>query len=120
MTFKLYPDKSSLRKKNSRMLQGGIAEESDTFIKWWERDVLPRDDITDILYTIKKVYEFKPDLISFDYYGRNDLGWLILQYNNIVDVNEELKVGQQILLPSKNRVFFQIITRSLVSKRLIL
>ena len=118
MAFKLYPDKSSLRKKNSRMLQGGISERSDNFIGWWERDELPRDDITDTVYTISKAYEFKPDLISYDFYGRNDLGWLVLQYNKIVDINEELAVGKTIVLPSKSRAFYQMLSRPVEVRRI--
>ncbi len=118
-SFLLYKDKSSLRKKNSRMLQGGIAEYDDTYIGWWERDNLDKDDITDITYKINKVYEGKPDLIAYDYYGKNGLGWIVLQYNNIVDVTEELAAGKLILLPSKSRVFYKFLSRPMGAKRVI-
>ena len=117
MAFRQYPDKSSVRKKNSRYVQGGVAEVGQRFIRWWERDVLPRDDVTDIAYTIEPVYAGNPDLIAFDMYNRNDLGWLVLQYNNIVDINTELAVGKTIILPTKDRVFYELITRPTPARR---
>jgi len=115
MAFKLYPDKSSVRKKNSRYVQGGISDVGKRFIRWWERDTFKHDDITDFVYTIDAIYDGKPDLIAYDFYGRNDLGWLVLQYNNIVDITEELATGKTIVLPDKNRVFYEILTRSVSS-----
>jgi hypothetical protein len=115
MAFQLYSNKSSINKKNSRMAQGGVASVGERFIRWWERDVLVRDDVTDTEYAIDLVYAGKPDLIAFDFYGRNDLGWLVLQYNNIVDVNEELAVGKVIFLPTKDRVFYEMLTRAVSS-----
>jgi hypothetical protein len=117
MSFLLYTDKSSLRKKTSRLLQGGVSEFNDTYIGWWERDILDKDDITDIVYQINKVYEGKPDLIAYDYYGKNGLGWLVLQYNDIVDINEELMAGKMITLPSKSRVFYKLLSRPVGAKR---
>ena len=112
MAFKLYTDKSSVRKKNSRYVQGGIPEIEGNFIKWWERIELAKDDVTDLTYTISEVYAKKPDLIAYDMYRRNDLGWLVLQYNNIVDINEELDTGKVILLPSSDRVFFELLSKT--------
>ena len=118
MTFRLYSDKSSVRKKNSRYVQGGDSDVGQNFIRWWERAKLAEDDITDLEYTIPVVYAGKPDLIAYDYYGRNDLGWLVLQYNNIVDVNEELCAGKVIKLPARNRVFYSILTKAVAARRL--
>ena len=119
MTFKLYSDKSSVRKKNSRYVQGGESSVGQNFIRWWEREVLITDGVTDLRYTIPLVYAAKPDLIAFDYYGRNDLGWLVLQYNNIVDVNEELVAGTVIRLPDKSRVFYSILSKAVSARRLL-
>jgi len=115
MAFQLYSNKTSISKKNARLAQGGVAEVGERFIRWWERDVFVRDDVTDTEYTIDLVYAGKPDLIAFDFYGKNDLGWLVLQYNNIIDVNEELAAGEVIFLPAKDRVFYEILTRSVSS-----
>jgi len=111
MAFKLYDDKSSVLKKTSRYVQGGFSDVGEKFIRWWERTPIQRDDITDIIYTIELRYAGAPDAIAYLYYGRNDLGWIVLQYNNIVDINEELAVGKVISLPSRNRVFYDILTR---------
>ena len=117
MAFKLYTDKSSSRKKNSRYVQGGVSEIDTKFIRWWERENFNQDDITDLVYVIPKVYEGKPDLIAYDYYGRHDLAWLVLQYNNIVDVNEELALGKSIKLPTKDRVFYSMLSKPISVKR---
>lgn len=118
MTFRLYTDKTSIKKKNSRYVQGGDSVVNGDVIEWWERRILPRDDITDINYTLIPVYAGKPDLIAFDFYGRNDLGWIVLQYNNIVDINTELVEGKTIQLPSKSRVFYEFLTRPTGTRRL--
>ncbi len=116
MAFKLYTDKSSVRKKNSRYIQGGESEVGLKFIRWWEREKLVHDEITDLVYTIPVVYAGMPDLIGYDYYGRNDLGWLVLQYNNIVDINEELVTGAVIRLPEKSRVFYSILSNNISNR----
>lgn len=115
MPFKTYLNKSSVRKKNTRLVQGGITDVGERFVRWWERDVLPRDEVTDLKYVIPLLYAGSPDLIAYDYYGKNNLGWLVLQYNNIVDINEELVVGATILLPAKERVFYELLSRSVSS-----
>ena len=112
MAFKLYTSKSSVKKKYSRYTQGGVSSVGERFIRWWERDKMPRDEITDLLYVIPLIYAGAPDLIAYDYYGKNNLGWVVLQYNNIIDINEELVVGKKILLPSKDRVFYELLSRS--------
>jgi hypothetical protein len=109
MGFVLYKDKTSMKKENSRYLQGGVSDIGKNYIRWWERRILKKDDNSDVVYVISRVYAAAPDLIAYDYYGRNDLGWLILQYNNVVDINEELAVGKAILLPSKDRVFYEMV-----------
>jgi len=111
MAFKLYTDKSSLKKKTSRYVRGGVSSAGVKFIRWWERFVISKNSLTDMTYVIPKVYEFSPDLIAYDYYGKNNMGWVILQYNNIIDINEELSVGKTILLPEKNRVFYELLSQ---------
>lgn len=118
MAFRLYRDKSSVRKKNSRYVQGGESTVGPRFIGWWERETLGVDEVTDLNYVIPAVYAANPDLIAYDYYGRNDLAWLVLQYNNIVDVNEELAVGKTIKLPDKSRVFYSILSNPISARRL--
>jgi hypothetical protein len=111
MAFKLYENKSSIEKKNSRMLQGGIVEEEGDFLKFWERRNFIRNSDTDFVLTVTRQYEGRPDLIAFDVYDRASLGWLVLQYNNIVDPTTELVAGTQLTLPDRGRVIYQILTR---------
>lgn len=99
-------------KKNSRYVQGGESSVGEKFIRWWERKTYDKDNTSDVTYNISTVYAGKPDLIAFDYYGKHDLGWLVLQYNSIVDINEELAEGKIIFLPSKSRVFYEILGKS--------
>lgn len=118
MTFRLYTDKTSLRKKNSRYLQGGTSEAIGDRVRWWEKRKLPEADISDIVYVVNNTYAGKPDLIAFDMYKRNDLAWIVLQYNNIVDVNTELAEGSVIRLPSQRRLSYQILNKATPAKRL--
>lgn len=113
--FKEYKNKSSIYKRYSRYLQGGTTEVKQKKLGWWERrtDFLTPapDDI--IIYALPKVYEGKPGLLTYDIYGREDLEWIVLQYNNIVDIVEEFVAGARINLPSKRRVFFDIAIKTI-------
>lgn len=114
MAFKLYTDKSSVLRKNSRYVQGGTSDLTPNAVNWWEkREDIPSDQYDDITFIISKANEFRPDLISYQVYGRPDLAWLVLQYNEIVDINEQFVVGRTILLPSPIRAFTDILTSSL-------
>ena len=50
-------------------------------------------------FTIKSKHIQRPDLISYDLYGRTDLWWFILKSNSIDDVWNELYLGQIIQVP---------------------
>lgn len=102
--YKPYQNKSSLRKSKSRYIYGGVSENVGDKIGWWERAILPKSSIDDITIKIDNVYNKRPDLISYDYYGTTEYEWLVLQYNNIVDINEELVYGKSILLPVASRI----------------
>jgi hypothetical protein len=114
MAFKLYTDKSSVLKKNSRYVQGGDSDVFPNSIGWWEKrsDILT-DQADDIQMTLTMLYQGRPDLVSYQVYGRPDLAWLVLQYNNIVDINEEFVAGVVIQLPSKTRVLTDICTNTI-------
>jgi hypothetical protein len=111
--IKEYKSKSSVLKVKSRYVQGGDTEINKKRLGWWERDEIPRNDVTDILITIDSRYFNRPDLIAFDYYGFAELAWIVLQYNNIVDVKDELILGKEITIPSADRVFFEILTNTI-------
>lgn len=117
MGFLLYKDKTSIRKKFSRQVQGGKIDVFENSLGWWDREVLERDDFTDVTITITEVYHRNPSLFAHDFYGRDDLDWFVLQYNNIVDVNEEFITGKRITIPSRNRAFYSLLTNALPSSR---
>lgn len=96
----------------SRYVQGGTTDEFTRRLGWWERRVfLPRVD--DFRYTILSSENKRPDLVARKFYGTESYMWLVLQFNNIVDIEEEFKAGQQIILPTEKRVFEQIAVKSL-------
>lgn len=102
---------SSARNRIGRYKQGGTVDNEPTRLGWWERRVFsPAYD--DITVKITTTYISRPDLIAFDVYGRANLMWLVLQYNNIVDINEELVEGRTIKLPSPARLYSDILTRT--------
>lgn len=106
---------SSLENKNSRYVQGGTATKNKRSVGWWDRDLelaeRAKDDI--IIASLPAVYAGRPDLLSFDLYDNNNLEWIILQYNHIVDINEEFVTGAKIIAPSRARVFSAILTKTI-------
>ena len=97
-----------LNNKASRYTQGGTTYfNKSNKIKWWERTIIPKSD-DDIYIKVSQKYTARPDLIAFDLYGKPNLMWVVLQYNNIVDINDELVVGKTLRLPSKSRMVFNI------------
>lgn len=108
MTFKLYQNKSSLSNKNCRLVRGGSAKQEGIFVGYWNKIKFPTDKITDVKFTITADYAFRPDKISYKMYGRDDFQWLVLQYNNIIDINEELTIGTVLILPSYSRTLYNL------------
>lgn len=102
---------SSLANRVGRYKQGGSTTMVPSRIGWWERrKFLPVYD--DIAFKITPTYINRPDLIAFEVYGRAELMWLVLQFNNIVDINEELYEGRTIKLPSQRRLQTEILIKS--------
>ena len=103
--------KSSLQNRTGRYKQGGTTTQTPTALTWWERRIFtPADD--DISIKTTPTYIQQPDLIAYDVYGRTNLMWLVLQYNNIVDINEELFEGKILTLPSVSRLQTKILTKT--------
>ena len=101
---------SSVNKRNSRLVQGGTTTAYPLRLGWWERiAMLPEDD--DLFVTVTNRQDRRPDLIASDYYNRADLAWVVLQFNNIVDINLELQAGAEIRLPTQDRLFFDMLNR---------
>lgn len=111
--FLLYTDKSSLLKKNSRYVQGGTTDVLSYGLGYWdERGDILTNQIDDIPVYITADYAQRADKIAFAIYGRTDLEWLVLQYNNIVDITTELVPGTWISVPSALRTFSDILTNN--------
>jgi hypothetical protein len=103
---------NSTQKSKSRYTQGG-----DSFVigtkrlTWWERRKIPHAP-DDIDFEITPKYDRNPMLIAFDLYGSTELGWLIMSYNTVKDLEEDLVVGKIIKLPHRNRVIFELMNNT--------
>ena len=94
----------------SRYTQGGLSDRYQKRIGWWDRYNIKKDD-SDFRYTVTPRTVGRPDLIAHDVYQNSALGWLILQYNNIVDINTELTVGKLLFMPSPRRMSLDIMSK---------
>jgi hypothetical protein len=83
---------------------------------WWERRIIPTDD-TDMTITITPQEDRRPDLIAHNIYGQAALAWVVLQFNNIVDIETELTVGTEIRLPTERRLKLDILNKSTGGQR---
>jgi hypothetical protein len=107
--FKTYENKTSIKKRYSRLLKGGTVDVFEKKLGWWERKSdIEKNQVDDIVFKITPKYENRPDLVAYDIYNRPDLEWIVLMYNNIIDINEEFITGKTIFLPSVDRVFYNI------------
>ena len=103
---------NSVNDKYSRYTQGGETTTRDSKLGWWERRSFT-SSTSDISITITPRYVGRPDLIAADVYDNSHWMWLVLQYNNIMDVNTELTLGRTITIPSKQRAMFHIMNQRL-------
>lgn len=58
----------------------------------------------DLLITITNTFIDRPDLIGFTAYGNRALWWVIFEFNNIRDPFHDLRLGQILRIPNKERV----------------
>jgi hypothetical protein len=105
--FNTQPSKST-NNTLSRYVQGGVTDVYQNRLGWWDGFNLERSN-DDITFVLDPKYDTRPDLLAYDMYGKATLMWLVLQYNNIVDINEEFVSGATITLPTKSRVFTSIL-----------
>jgi hypothetical protein len=64
-------------------------------------------------YTIQKDDLQRPDILSFKFYGTDEYWWVILKYNNIEDIWNDLYIGQIISVPDKTDIdSFYMATRA--------
>ncbi len=103
--------------RNARQVQGGTVDRYPTRLGWWERREFPaRDD--DITVVVLPREDRRPDLIANRIYGNAQLAWVVLQFNNIVDVETELRVTTEIRLPSRRRLTLDILNQSTGGNRI--
>ena len=98
---------SSINENTSRYVKGGTTEQYTTRLGWWERNIFVKQS-SDIPFTITSKYVYRPDLVSQDLYGIDNLGWFIMQYNNLIDVNEEFVLNTVLTLPSASRITYYL------------
>jgi hypothetical protein len=113
MRYKLYDKKSSNYKDRSRYVQGGHTDAFVNRLGWWEKDDLIKNQYNDIIIkSLPIVFNLRPDLLAYRLYNRSDYEWVILQYNNIVDINEEFITGVSLIVPNNSRVITDIMTNT--------
>ena len=105
------PFANSVEQQYSRYVQGGDTDKYNNRTGWWERRELPRRD-DDVTLKILPGEGGRPDLISYRAYGHAKYAWLVLQYNSIVDINTELTVGTEVILPSESRLMLDILNQN--------
>lgn len=103
--------KKSTAVKDSRYVQGGDTTVYSNRLGWWERTLIDQAD-DDIVLTIPRKYALRPDLLAYDLYGKASLQWLVLQFNNIVDINTEFVQGKEIRVPSPGRVVLELLGKT--------
>lgn len=86
-----------------RYKMGGTTTVVNGQIRWWERKIF-KQNVDDLVFTLPKKYEGRPDLLAHDVYGTYMLSWLVLQFNNIIDVQNEFVSGVKLRLPTSARV----------------
>jgi hypothetical protein len=101
---------NSLYNKYSRLVGGGVTEVSDGMLGWWERSIYAKDP-SDQVYVVENYCAQRIDKISVVFYGEARWGWLIAQYNNILDPFTELTPGRYLLIPTKARLPLLIATQ---------
>lgn len=90
-----------------RYSNGGGTIDHGTRLGWWEMQNFPKSH-DDLRVIIRGKYVRRPDLLAYDVYGQAGMMWLVLQYNNILDMQEEFVDGLEITLPTKSRVMTEI------------
>ena len=60
----------------------------------------------DVIMTVNKTYQFRPDLLAFDLYGDSDLWWVfaIRNPNTIKDPIFDMRSGVKIYIPKKTTI----------------
>ena len=88
-------------------MQGGLVDDFNNRLGWWERRVYPTDT-SDVTLILPAKYNMRPDLLAFDLYGTASLQWFILQYCSIGDLTKFTQ-GIELTLPTKSRLVSQLL-----------
>lgn len=96
-------ENNSVNLKKSRYVNGGTTEVTESALEWWERVFFQSDD-SDLTYAVENAVAGRLDLIANAFYDEPRLWWIIAQYNNILDISEEIVPGRILQIPSKERV----------------
>ncbi len=82
---------------------GGTVEQNAIGVGFWtRRDFQQRDD--DLRVQLNEQTATRLNIITKKLYGKDNLVWLLLQYNNILDPAEELVPGKIIRMPHPSRI----------------
>ena len=100
----------STDRQNSRYVQGGQTDQFSNRVGFWQRRKFQKHQ-SDLIITIDARYDRKPWLVAYDKYNDVELMWFVLQYNTILDINTEFVVGKTIQIPTKSRLYIDILSR---------
>ena len=68
-------------------------------------------------YTIHDVDLYRPDILSYRLYQTVDYWWILLKYNNIDDIWNDMKIGSVISIPNVGDIEdFYIAAKKLANK----
>lgn len=82
---------------------GGTTDTNAVGTGVWTRKIFPRR-ADDIVIKLTEQTCTRLNLITYQLYGDDSLGWLVLQYNNIIDPVAELVPGMIIVMPTPERI----------------
>lgn len=85
------------RYRKSRVIYYGDLPK--TTFEIYKRDPITSFSILDKVALITPGWEYRPDLVSFDFYGAPDFWWKIMEVNKMSDILQ-FKAGTTISLPS--------------------
>jgi hypothetical protein len=94
---------SSADNPSSRYVIGGNVDVFPNRLGWWERKIFYASS-DDLILILTPKYHQRPEILAYDVYGKATYAWLVLQFNNILDVTTEFVVGKEIHLPTPRRV----------------
>jgi hypothetical protein len=81
-----------------KVIVDGI-EECDLLNNFFNRAFKIQRDVG--FYTLRQQDIYRPDLLSYKFYGTPDLWWILYKFNKIEDVWNDLEVGKVIQVPDR-------------------